>query len=105
VQALLLHREDDWSHELQRVFSRRYLLSMRNYRKSSDHAIIADLQTVDLVIIDVSIDDPEMRHTLRILKVERARRPFAVLCVTRVNRGPRYQYDIERIGARFAYGK
>jgi hypothetical protein len=59
----------------------------------------------DLIILDVSRDDRATRalliEALR-RRAESGPRPM-LLCVTRAYRGPRYEFDLERKGARIAY--
>lgn len=59
----------------------------------------------DLIILDVSSDDRATRALLTEALRHRAEcgpRPM-LLCVTRADRGPRYEFDLERKGARLAY--
>jgi DNA-binding response OmpR family regulator len=59
----------------------------------------------DLIILDVSCDDCATRAVLTEILRRRAEsglRPM-LLCVTRAYRGPRYECDLERKGARLAY--
>lgn len=59
----------------------------------------------DLIILDVSCDDRATRALLTEALRRRAEcgpRPM-LLCVTRAYRGPRYEFDLERKGARLAY--
>lgn len=107
TRALLLHRGDGWTANLERILSRRYTLTTRDYRANPSHQLSHELQTVNLAIVDVSIDDLQMRAVLQIIRRARMQRnpTLALVCITRVNRGPRFQYDVEEIGARFAYGQ
>lgn len=62
-------------------------------------------QNLDLVILDVSLQGPEAGRYLEELKLYRAAhgpRPM-ILCVSHVYRGPRFELDLERQGARVVY--
>lgn len=70
-------------------------LSMKLRRESS----------FDLAILDVSESSTSVRRNLIELQTYRAGhgvRPM-VLCVSRVYRGPRFELELERKGARVAY--
>ncbi|SRR5260370_6041649 len=59
----------------------------------------------DLLIVDVSHREKYVRDLLRKIALHRARkgpRPM-VLCISRVYRGPRFELDLERKGARLLY--
>lgn len=59
----------------------------------------------DLAIIDVTVNDRESRMCLMQIKIIRARygpRP-ALLCISKVYRGPQFELELERKGARIAY--
>jgi hypothetical protein len=108
TRALLLHRGDAWAASLEQILGRRYsLVAARDYRISSDFQLEHEILAANLVVVDVSIDDREMRKVLRIIRRVKThcRTVLALVCVSRVNRGPRFQYDIEEIGARFVYGQ
>jgi hypothetical protein len=60
---------------------------------------------IDLVILDASHREKYVRYLLTEIASYRARngpRPM-VLCISRVYRGPRFQLDLERKGARLVY--
>jgi DNA-binding response OmpR family regulator len=60
---------------------------------------------IDLVILDASHREKYARDLLNGIASYRARngpRPM-VLCISRVYRGPRFQLDVERKGARLIY--
>lgn len=61
--------------------------------------------TCDLILLDVSCDDRPTHALLGEIVRRRAElglRPM-LLCVARVYRGPRFELDLERKGARLAY--
>ena len=65
----------------------------------------SDLQTIEIVVCDVTaLDEPAWRE-LRAFAVTLRQRPTVVLmlCYSRIYRGPRFELDVERLGARFVY--
>ena len=59
----------------------------------------------DLIILDITLDDKATRTLLTEALRRRAESgpgPM-LLCVSRVYRGPRYEFDLERKGVRLAY--
>jgi DNA-binding response OmpR family regulator len=60
---------------------------------------------IDLVILDVSLGEKYVRDLLSEISSYRVRngpRP-AILCISRVYRGPHFALDLERKGARLLY--
>jgi len=59
----------------------------------------------DLIVLDVSADDADVTKCLTELQRYRAAhgpRPM-ILCASRVYRGPRFELDLEKRGARLVY--
>jgi DNA-binding response OmpR family regulator len=87
-------------------------LGYRGYRAaihSGDQPLLQILQKhprgFDLVILDVSCDDAVTRKHIAAVRARREQyglRPM-LLCVSRVYRGPRFELELEREGARVVY--
>ncbi len=107
TRAILLHRGDGWATNLEHLLRRQYSLTARNYCASSPHQLRHEIRGANLAIVDVSIDDQQMRAVLQIARRAKMKenQMLALVCISRVNRGPRFQHDIERIGARFVYAQ
>lgn len=88
------------------------LLRQRGYRVSAysrEESLLECLsrfgREIDLVILDVSGNDPEVRNYLAEIvryRAQHGHRPM-VLCVSRVYRGPQFELELERKGARVVY--
>lgn len=67
----------------------------------------APLRDCDLLIIDVTKDDPFVHDLIGEVAEVRAQygpRPM-ILCVTAADCGPRFEFDLERKGARVVYAR
>jgi len=66
---------------------------------------IVEPRLVDIVILDVTqLRDEGWRELRQICQLcAQDKLPIQVLCCSRVYRGPRFELDIERLGARFVY--
>jgi hypothetical protein len=106
-RAIFLSRGDSWTTNLERALSFHFALVVHNFRTNSIDQASEEIRIADLAIVDVSIDDQQMRTVLEVIRRARMQQNLkpALLCISRVNRGPRFQYQIERMGARFAYGQ
>jgi DNA-binding response OmpR family regulator len=60
---------------------------------------------VDIVVLDVTqLKDEGWRELRQICQLcTQDKLPIQVLCCSRVYRGPRFELDIEQLGARFVY--
>jgi len=106
-RAIFLNRGEIWTTNIERALSKHFALVTHNYRNNLIQQVIDEIRAADLAIVDVSIDDQQMREVLEVIrraKMQQHLKP-ALLCISRVNRGPHFQYQIERMGARFAYGQ
>ena len=103
TRALLLHRGDSWTADLEGTLRLRYSLRTMDYCRQ--HVTKECTGDVELLVVDVSIDDPKMRAVLQMIRQVKSEfiEAVAIVCVSRVNRGPRFQHDIELLGARFVY--
>jgi hypothetical protein len=65
----------------------------------------ARLSSADIAIVDVTrLDEDSLRQLRHIcLRTRQDQFPVHVLCYSRTFRGPRFELDIERLGARFVY--
>lgn len=84
--------------------NRHYTTQLPTFKSDREIRAIAQI-SCDLIILDVSKDDRISRAILTEILRRRAEpclRPM-LLCVSRAYRGPRFEYDLERKGARLAY--
>jgi hypothetical protein len=67
----------------------------------------ARMSAVEIAVFDVTqIDDVSRSQLCRICQCPRQDGfPVLVLCYSRAYRGPRFELDIERLGARFVYAE
>jgi hypothetical protein len=67
----------------------------------------ARMSSVEIFVFDVThFDDASERHVRAICQQPRLDgRPALVLCYSRTYRSPRFELDIERLGARFVYAE
>lgn len=102
MRIMLLNRGDGWTENLERALSRRFTLVAQNYLIKSRDRLIEELKLIDLAIVDVSIDDRQMRMALEVMREAKMlhNAGLALVFVSRINRGPRFQFEIERMGAR-----
>ena len=65
----------------------------------------AHMSSVEIVVFDVTNLNYDSKRRLRsICQLSRPDgSPVLVLCISRSYRGPRFELDIERLGARFVY--
>lgn len=63
------------------------------------------LSSVEIAVFDVTQLNDDCKHQLRKICQQHKQDgfPVPVLCYSRIYRGPRFELEIERLGARFVY--
>lgn len=82
-----------------------YSVSIHSCHRTLSETLSTHERNFDIVIIDVSTYSTAVRQHLTLLtahRAERGPRPM-ILCVSQVDRGPQFELQLEREGARVVY--
>lgn len=105
MARILLLGPDESSAKVLALFleRRRHQVTVHRELQSAGDSPTRDLDNFDVLVVDMTANRPEDWNTLDRLRVETAAWNPGILCLSRVYRGPRFQLDIERRGARLVY--
>jgi hypothetical protein len=109
MATILLIGEKLTDHEnlASKLRNRGHAVLLADYRQISMMSGDLRMSSVEIVIFDVTyLDEKDKGRVREICQLPRHDGyPVFVLCYSRVNREPRCELDIERLGARFVYAE